>query len=214
MDEYRQKLRHLRYYNCAARFYDELYGEEQNRKIEAALRKLNRVKGVSVLDLGCGTGLLFQRIQAQVEVLVGVDFSRSMLKVLGKSERGTNLADLVAADADYLPLRPDLFDLVFAMTLLQNMPNPTHTLREMRRVARTNALVVITGLRNIFDKQLFLDFLHTAELEILALSSSPALKCHLAICRSLPDHQKRECGLTAGYSPSVRKNLSGPRSLH
>lgn len=123
-------------------------------------------------------------MQTQAALLVGLDLSRNMLKEIEKPKRGSNMTHLVVADADHSPLRSKLFDLIFAITLLQNMPNPTQTLREMKRVAKSNALLVVSGLRKIFDEELFLELLGNAELEVVALRSSPNLKCHLAICRN------------------------------
>jgi ubiquinone/menaquinone biosynthesis C-methylase UbiE len=123
-------------------------------------------------------------MQTQAALLVGLDLSRNMLKEMEKPTRGSNMAHLVVADADHSPLRSGLFDQVFAITLLQNMPNPTQTLREMKRVAKSDGLLVVSGLRKIFGEELFLETLGNAELEVVALKSSPDLKCHLAICRS------------------------------
>lgn len=51
---------------------------------------------------------------------------------------------MLCADADFLPIRDGAFDSVFAFTLLQNMPCPAETAREILRVARPEGTVVVT----------------------------------------------------------------------
>ena len=47
-------------YDVTAEMYDERYADEQQRKYKKALENVN-VTGKTVLDVGCGSGLFFQR---------------------------------------------------------------------------------------------------------------------------------------------------------
>ena len=63
------------------------------------------------------------------------------------------------ADADHLPFKEEFFDVVFAFTVLQNMPKPSETLDELKRVAKVGGRVVVTGLKKAFplnDSWMFL----------------------------------------------------------
>ncbi|RLG71704.1 MAG: hypothetical protein DRO08_04340 [Thermoprotei archaeon] len=58
-------------------------------------------------------------------------------------------AELIRADVDFLPFRAKVFDAVFAFTLLQNMPEPAVTCRELIRVIKDYGVLVISIPRNV-----------------------------------------------------------------
>ena len=65
-------------YDVTAEMYDERYSEEQHRKYRRALENVD-VMGVSVLDVGCGSGLFFSEIASKAKLVVGVDVSKKLL---------------------------------------------------------------------------------------------------------------------------------------
>jgi malonyl-CoA O-methyltransferase len=156
------------------------YAEEQAAKIEAALRHVE-IKADVVLDVGCGTGILFNYVADKARMTVGVDVSTKTL--LKAKERAKNHASvhLVCADADNMPLRDKVFDRVFAITLIQNMPRQTETLNEIRRVVKDNALIVVTGLKKVFTRSKLEQLLKNAGLNIIAMRNED-LKCYVAVC--------------------------------
>jgi malonyl-CoA O-methyltransferase len=156
------------------------YAEEQAAKIEVALRHVEVKAGV-VLDVGCGTGILFSYVADKARTTVGVDVSKKTL--LEAKERARNHASvhLVCADADNMPLRDDVFDRVFAITLIQNMPRQTETLNEIRRVVKDDALIVVTGLKKVFTRSKLEQLLKNAGLNIIAMRNE-GLKCYVAVC--------------------------------
>jgi ubiquinone/menaquinone biosynthesis C-methylase UbiE len=132
----------MRFYDATASSYEELYGEEQHTKYDAALKAIKTVQLGKVLDVGCGPAIFLRRIVSTSTIKVGVDISHRMLTNVRAKDRPS--IHLICADADFLPLRDGIFDSAFAFTLLQNMPNPTSTLLEMLRVVRTEGLIVVT----------------------------------------------------------------------
>jgi hypothetical protein len=61
------------------------------------------------------------------------------------------------------------------------MPNPTETLNEIKRVAKANASIVVTGLKKIFDRNTLEQLLKGAGLGIIVIEGEN-LKCHVAVC--------------------------------
>jgi len=61
------------------------------------------------------------------------------------------------------------FDAVFAITLLQSTSNPQATLNEIKQVSKSNATIVVTGLRKAFTKEEFEKMLKKANLNVLIL---------------------------------------------
>jgi len=178
VNKWKQKRSVMQRYAVTAEMYDVRYAEEQEAKYKAALANLN-VAG-AVLDVGCGTGLLFSHVATQAEAVVGVDVSGKLL--LQAKERAENFnVHLVQADADHLPFKNSYFDMVFAFTVLQNMPKPAETLNELKRTAKHDGSIVVTGLKKAFSSEAFRALLQQAGLRVVSLKDDDMLKCHVAI---------------------------------
>jgi ubiquinone/menaquinone biosynthesis C-methylase UbiE len=138
-----------------------------------------------VLDLGCGTGFLFQHITERVGLLVGIDLSQKALREAKKRTTNKSNIALVRADADNTPFPDNIFDKVFAITVLQNMPDPTKTITEMKRVGKPQAAFAVTGLKKKFTQESFVDLLERAQLKVVTLNTNQKLKGHVAVCTNL-----------------------------
>lgn len=170
----------MRRYDLTAQMYDTRYAEEQVVKYQAALKHLTARQG-NVLDVGCGSGLLFSRVAAEAQTVVGMDISRMLLLQAKERARGFHNIYLVQADADYLPFKNASFSLVFAFTVLQNMPKPIETLDGFKWTAKPDAAIVVTGLKKAFSLKDFRALLQKAGLQVVFLEDSDALKCHVAV---------------------------------
>ena len=159
--------------------YDARYSEEQEAKYKAALENVKLLG--AVLDVGCGTGLLFKHIAEEAETVVGIDSSRKLLLEAQKPARSLRNVNLVQADADYLPLKEDFFNVAFAFTVLQNMPKPVETLNELGRVAKPDAQVVVTGLKKVISLNSLREKIENAGLCPVSIIDDALLKCYIVI---------------------------------
>jgi ubiquinone/menaquinone biosynthesis C-methylase UbiE len=185
MREWKEKRRTIRHYDQQAIVYDVQYLGEQNAKIEDILNSIRLGSNELVLDLGCGTGFLFQHINKRVELLVGIDVSSRVLREAKKRTKNLSNIVLIRADADYTPFPDHIFDRIFAITLLQNMPNPMKTITEMKRIGKPQAIFAITGLKKKFTTKSFVDILERARLKAVTLNTNQRLKGHVAVCTNL-----------------------------
>lgn len=119
------------YYDHISRGYEGLYREEQEEKWEV-LKDYVDVRGKKVLEVGCGTGIITEKLQGAKE-LTAVDRSRKMIEVA--KEKGIN-AKFLVADAMELPFKDDEFDLVVSVTMLQDLEDPLKAVEEMKRVGK------------------------------------------------------------------------------
>jgi len=172
----------MRHYDQSAHVYDAQYSEEQEAKIEAALNSLKLRKNDAVLDAGCGTGLLFPRIAKTVRLVLGLDLSSRILQEAKKRTKQLPNVALLRADADQTPFQNQTFDTVFAVTLLQNTPDPLLTLEEIKRVSKNQAAIVATGLKKQFTQESFTNLLHRAKLSIRGLETDEKLRGYVAVC--------------------------------
>jgi len=181
MDGWKKKRDIMQRYNVTAHMYDMRYADEQTCKIKAALKHVKIEERDVVLDVGCGTGVLFDHVSENVESIVGLDISReSLLQAKERAGRFENV-QLMWADADNMPFKSRAFNSVFAMTILQNMPEPKETLNEIKRVTATDSQIVVTGLKKIFTKRTFERLLDFAGLKIMSFEDED-LRCYVAVC--------------------------------
>ncbi len=182
MREWKAKRSNMRHYDRQARIYDAQYVGEQNTKIVDILNSLKFESNEFVLDLGCGTGFLFRHINKQAEFLVGLDLSEKALQEAKKRTKNMTNVALILADADNTPFPDSTFDKVFVITLLQNMPDPTKTISEMKRVSKPQATFAITGFKKTFTQESFVALLENAQLKVVTMNADQRLKGHVAVC--------------------------------
>jgi ubiquinone/menaquinone biosynthesis C-methylase UbiE len=182
VNKWSKKRSMMRRYDLTAQMYDQRYAGEQEAKYKAALESLSIAHSSKILDVGCGTGLFFNHVAEKAEIVVGVDISRQLL--LQAKERAKEHGNIyvVQADVDHLPLKDDCFDAVFAFTVLQNMPKPVETLVEIRRAAKHDARIVVSGLKAAINLEVFGELLRSAGLQVVSLRNDDALRCYVVAC--------------------------------
>ena len=129
------------------RVYTELYELEERhwwfRGRRAVIRALIDRAALGpqpeILDAGCGTGANLVHF-GSLGRASGVDPSAEA--VARCAQRG--LAGVVEGRIEALPFADASFDLILACDVLEHVPDDGAALRELRRVARQNAALVIT----------------------------------------------------------------------
>ena len=112
---------------------------------ERALGELWTAAGPrSLLDVGCGEGVLTQRWARALGGgrVVGIDLDDPALRAEWQRRHEPNL-EFRAAAAGRLPFADGEFDVAAAIEVLEHVPDPAHTLAEMARVAERWLLVSV-----------------------------------------------------------------------
>lgn len=111
------------------------------------------LKGVTVLDICCGSGMgaeIYVWCGARV---TGLDISdRSIARARERAKRHGFAAEFVTGDAENLPFPDQSFDVVTVHDGLHHLPNPHKAVAEMARVAR-KAIIVIEPARSWLTQQ-------------------------------------------------------------
>lgn len=137
------KKKLIDYYNKLSSNYDQLYGEEQELKYFLILKTLKLQSRYRVLDFGCGTGLLLKTLEeSKASFLVGVDISSGMLTKA--KERGLHKVDLILCDGEFLPIRDGAFNIVFMITVFQNLYNKKLGLEHVIRTTREGGIIFLS----------------------------------------------------------------------
>ncbi len=103
-----------------------------------------RVAPRSLLDVGCGEGMLTQRWALALGDgrVVGIDLDDPHLHAEWATRRAPNLEYRVMK-AENLPFADGEFELATAIEVLEHVPDPEHTVAEMARVASGHLLVSV-----------------------------------------------------------------------
>jgi len=149
------------------------------------MQNLRLLQDSIVLDAGCGTGLLVKHLANRSEFFIGVDISRGLLQEAVRNARLCQNVALVLADVDNMPFRERIFGAVFAVTLLQNVPNPKATLAEIIRVSSQIAPIVVTGLKKRFTLKDLMETLNHAGLRVDKLKLDEMNREYVCICRKV-----------------------------
>jgi SAM-dependent methyltransferase len=109
--------------------------------------------GDVVVDVGCGTGVLAPHlINAGWQRVLGVDPSEGMLARAARRAPG---AAWVKGDAAALPVDDAQADAVTCSFALMFIPHPANALREMARIARRGAPIVVSTWGSLHDLPAF-----------------------------------------------------------
>ncbi|NIN01328.1 MAG: methyltransferase domain-containing protein, partial [candidate division Zixibacteria bacterium] len=121
--------------------------ERQARWTRAWRLRLYRQVGLwqagSVLDVGCGTGVITEEIAQHTKgTVTGLDVDPAMIEEAAKRVTGV---DWKVGDAHDLPFGEGQFDLVICNFLLLWAREPDRVVREMARVVKKDGMVLDTA---------------------------------------------------------------------
>jgi len=123
---------------------------------DAFLEMQPRLTG-RVLDIGCGTGTVFDDYPPHIHV-VGLDKDDELLQFARQgAERGPAHITMVAGDAETLCFCDDLFDATVIQFTLCSVSDPKLALSEIIRVVRPGGLLYI--YEHVISQQRFYRFL-------------------------------------------------------
>jgi malonyl-CoA O-methyltransferase len=107
-------------------------------------RLLGDVRGLAVLDLGCGTGRHALRLAGAGAVVTAVDFSPGMLAQARAKPGAERVAYVVHDLAAPLPFAEESFDRVVCGLVVDHIADLDTFFRAMRRVCRPTGCVVVS----------------------------------------------------------------------
>jgi len=105
----------------------------------AHLALCGEVRGISVLDIGCGNGYFARALARQGARVIGIDISSRMLEHARRQETAEPLGiEYRVLDAALLPasFSPRLFDMATSCLALQDIPNVDRVFRGVYSVLR------------------------------------------------------------------------------
>ncbi|MGB3238549.1 MAG: methyltransferase domain-containing protein [Geitlerinemataceae cyanobacterium] len=119
--------------------YDRLFPSVFYQALhQRLLEYVDLPESASVLDLGCGTGKLLDRLASHYPQLqgTGLDFSEKMLAIARSGIRYPARITYVQGRVESLPFDVGQFDAVFSTISFLHYPQPQAVLSEISRVLR------------------------------------------------------------------------------
>jgi ubiquinone/menaquinone biosynthesis C-methylase UbiE len=127
------------YYDAFSQGYDVRRGDGYHAlldDLEAGL-VVRLSGGGDVLEAGCGTGLILERVRPFCRSVTGVDLSGGMLRKA--RERGLNVVQGSITD---IPLKDASFDVVCSFKVLAHVEDITRAMSEMGRLVRPGGVLI------------------------------------------------------------------------
>lgn len=146
-----------RFFDGAAGYWNDVYGYADlqghvyRRRMEVALGwidELGLAPGASVLEVGCGAGLMSIELGRRGLAVTGVDSSPEMVALLERRATDADVgADVRARQADVhrLPFATGEFQLVVGLGVLPWLHEPGGAVREMARVLAPGGSAILTA---------------------------------------------------------------------
>lgn len=99
------------------------------------------------LDAGCGYGVFELKFlsKSNGHTVVGADVSGKALR-FAKDRNPT--FDFVQCDIELLPFKDKVFDCVVATEVIEHVPNPLESLKEVKRVCKNLIVITVPNLLN------------------------------------------------------------------
>ena len=127
------------YYDEFAKSYEDRRGAGYHAWLDDAQANLVRrhASGGRLLEVGCGTGLILERLRHDFDEVVGVDLSEGMLE--RARARGLTVEQ---SSAEQLPFEDASFDLVCSFKVLAHVQGIRSAALEMARVLKPGGVLI------------------------------------------------------------------------
>ena len=113
---------------------------------------LNIQPDVHFLDIGCGTGWAIGQAENLVDgkgLFYGVDLSPKMIEKAKTNFDGKDNFHFLQANSESIPLDDNFFDIIICTNSFHHYLHPDKTLKEMRRLLKSNGkLYILDPLAN------------------------------------------------------------------
>ena len=129
------------YFADEAEYWDKEFTAEDIEILSFLIDSFEIEKGYKIVDLGCGTGILFDMFRRKVGgegMVVGVDFCPNMLNHAQKNFPFENVYE-INGDVEKLPLIGDGFDMGASFAAFEHFTDPRKTMQEVSRVLKKGA---------------------------------------------------------------------------
>lgn len=130
-------------YNLYAEAYEKDHAYLDTFEGDVIFTLLGKIKGLKVLDVGCGAGRLTKFLRNEGAEVSVADISEEMIKIIGKK-----FPDVKAYQAgmDKLPFPDDTFDIVTAAFVIVHLETLEKSFEEIYRILKPGGFFIVTNV--------------------------------------------------------------------
>ena len=142
--------KHQEFFDQLAEEWDYTFTAEDLERLSLIADKLGVLGGMDILDIGCGTGILFDILRRKVGPqgsVTGVDFSFEMAEKAHRNFPFSNV-NVVDADAVNLPFDDSSFDIAVAFAAFPHFSDQQKAIDEVHRVLKSGSRFYIIHLES------------------------------------------------------------------
>ncbi|MBM2830248.1 MAG: 3-demethylubiquinone-9 3-methyltransferase [Gammaproteobacteria bacterium] len=116
-----------------------------------------KLAGKTVLDMGCGGGLLTEAMATKGAYVTGLDISDAPLAVAREhsQQSGLEIQYINAVPEDYAGQNEHRYDVVTCMEMLEHVPDPESIIRACARLIKPRGHVIFSTINRTLKAYLF-----------------------------------------------------------
>lgn len=112
------------------------------KRVRVIMDMLPIEKGDNILDVGCGSGYLLSKIKKGN--LTGLDLSENLLSISRKRLKHREIR-LIKGDTQNMSMfKENEFNHIICTEVLEHVPNPKKVVAEISRIAKPDAIIILT----------------------------------------------------------------------
>jgi SAM-dependent methyltransferase len=163
-DNVKIKKANIRHHDVEAQFFEKAHPEgssifERAKVLKSIAFIVENLRAKDVcIDVGCGTGFVTGFELPHFKMVIATDISKGMLWVAKRRFKDAKSLNFLVCDADFLPLRSNVADLVSISSVIHHLPKPFFALNEISRILKKDGFVYITREPSFQRFRRFFDF--------------------------------------------------------
>lgn len=117
-------------------------------RLDWMLEQVGSLEGKTVLDVGCGGGILSESMAKQGAQVTGIDLALRALKIarLHSLESGVKVAYHHCSAEEFAAQHPQQFDVVTCMEMLEHVPDPASVVNACAQMVKPGGWVFFSTL--------------------------------------------------------------------
>lgn len=125
---------------------------QRQKTIEKLVNKFFKSSSCKIINLGCGPGLLEEKLSSFGFFGIGIDSSQAMINLARERSLDKGFSEkwqFIEGDCEDTKLNSGGFDCVIASGLIEYMPNDEKLLKEVNRLLKDDGILIL-NINNLF----------------------------------------------------------------
>ena len=130
-------------YDKYAKLYDKTLHYLDTFEKDKLIGLIGDINGKKILDVGCGTGRIVNKLRNMGSDIIGLDISKGMIDIAKKKFPKVKF---IEGDIENLPFKDNEFDLVIASFVIVHLKDLQKAFDEVYRVLKPNGVFIVTNI--------------------------------------------------------------------